>query len=75
MPELRVFALQLVNRDRTINNLLPLVEKAQRGWMYSNGHRANLLTTKYTRFSYSIAVGAGGQTYAVQLFAVPEPTY
>lgn len=26
MPELRVFALQLVNRDRTINNLPPLVE-------------------------------------------------
>lgn len=142
MPELRVFALQLVNRDRTINNLPPLVEdpllskaaqlhaqdmlkrhyfnhvtpegktprdrfvavggspragigenilkssgekglgvtygeleKAQRGWMYSNGHRANLLTAQYTQFGYGIAVGAGGQIYAVQMFAVPEPMH
>jgi uncharacterized protein YkwD len=51
------------------------LEKAQRGWMYSNGHRANLLTAEYTRFGYGIAVGAGGQIYAVQLFAVPEPTH
>jgi hypothetical protein len=139
MPELRMFALELVNRDRVLNNLSPLVEdpllsKAaqlhaedmlerqyfkhvspdgktprdrfiaaggssrvgvgenilrgnekglgftygkveafQRGWMYSNGHRANLLTPEYTRFGYGFVVGAGGQTYAVQMFAVPEP--
>ncbi|HEY9634671.1 MAG TPA: CAP domain-containing protein [Coleofasciculaceae cyanobacterium] len=140
LPELRVFALQLVNRDRTLNNRSPLVEdplltkaaqlhaedmlkrqyfkhvspegktprdrfvavggssrvgvgenilrgyerglgltygKAeafQRGWMYSNGHRANLLTHGYSRFGYGFAVGAGGQTYAVQMFAMPDPT-
>ena len=139
LPELRTFALQLVNRDRTLNNLSPLVEdpllskaaqrhaedmlkrqyfdhvspegktprdrflavggspyiaigenilrsngadlgltyrkaeESQRGWMYSNGHRANLLTAEYTRFGYGI-VSAGGQTYAVQLFAGNNPT-
>ena len=137
LPELRAFALELVNRDRTLNNLSPLVEdpllsKAaqlhaedmlkrqyfdhvspegktprdrfirvggssrigvgenilksketglgftygkveafQRGWMYSNGHRANLLTPEYTKFGYGFVIGAGGQTYAVQMFAVP----
>lgn len=138
LPESREFALQLVNRDRTLNNVQPLVEdpllsKAaqlhaedmlkrqyfdhaspegkrprdrflsvggspfvgvgenivrseqkilglsysqlegfQRGWMYSNGHRANLLTPEYTKFGYGIAVGPLGQTYAVQKFAIPE---
>jgi uncharacterized protein YkwD len=140
LPEVREFALQLVNRDRTLNNLSPLVEdpllskaaqlhaedmlkrqyfkhvspegksprdrfvgvggssrmgvgenilrgtqkglaltygkaeEFQRGWMYSNGHRANILTAEYTRFGYGIAVGAGGQTYAVQMFSIPEST-
>lgn len=139
LPESRKFALQLVNRDRTINKLSPLVEdpllskaaqlhaedmlkrryfdhvspegktprdrfirvggssrigvgenilqseepaigftyqkleEFQRGWMYSNGHRANLLDPAYTRFGYGIVVGPLGKTYAVQMFAVPEP--
>ncbi len=139
LPELRAFALKLVNRDRTLNNLPPLVEdpllskaaqlhaedmlkrqyfdhvspegntprdrfiavggssrvgvgenifqskdqslgltygkveQSQRGWMYSNGHRANILTAEYIRFGYGIAVGPGGKTYAVQMFAEPEP--
>lgn len=138
LPELKAYALKLVNRDRTINNLQPLVEdpllskaaqlhaedmlkrqyfkhvtpegktprdrfiavggssrvgvgenilrgsekglvftygkveEFQRGWMYSNGHRANLLTPEYTRFGYGFVEGAGGQTYAVQMFAEPE---
>ncbi len=138
LPEIRSYALQVVNRDRTLNNLSPLVEdpilskaaqlhaedmlkrryfkhvspegrtprdrfvavggnsrvgvgenilrgkekgvaftygkaeQFQRGWMYSNGHRANILTAEYTRFGYGIAVGAGGQTYAVQLFSTLE---
>lgn len=141
LPELRTYALQLVNRDRSLNNLQPLVEdpllskaaqlhaedmlkrhyfnhvspegktprdrfvavggsshvgvgenilkgnenglvftygkaeQFQRGWMYSNGHRANLLTAEYTRFGYGIVVGVGGQTYAVQMFAMSEPTH
>ncbi|HEY9668625.1 MAG TPA: CAP domain-containing protein, partial [Coleofasciculaceae cyanobacterium] len=139
LPESREFALQLVNRDRTINKLSPLVEdpllskaaqlhaedmlkrryfdhvspegtkprdrfmavggssrmgvgenilqskkrtigltyqkleEFQKGWMYSNGHRANVLDSAYTRFGYGIVVGPLGQTYAVQMFAVPEP--
>lgn len=44
-------------------------EKWQRGWMYSNGHRANLLTPEYKKFGYGIAVGADGQSYAVQMFS------
>lgn len=139
LPESRAFALQLVNRDRTLNNLPPLVEdpllseaaqnhardmldrnyfnhvtpdgktprdrflavggsprvgvgenilraggqgagltyqileEAQRGWMYSNGHRENLLTPEYTKFGYGIVVGPMGRTYAVQMFADSEP--
>jgi uncharacterized protein YkwD len=139
VPELKAYALKLVNRDRTLNKLHPLVEDSllsqaaqlhaedmlkrhyfnhitpegktprdrfiaaggsshigvgenilrgnekgivftygkveefQRGWMYSNGHRANLLTPEYTRFGYGFVVGAGGQTYAVQMFAEPAP--
>ena len=134
LPELRTFALELVNRDRTLNNLPPLqeysalslaaqlhaqdmfdrqyfdhispdgknprdrylsvgssplqvvgenivqnqtkgwgltykeAEKFQRGWMYSNGHRANLLTEKYTKFGYGVVTGANGRIYAVQMF-------
>lgn len=135
LPDMRNFALELVNRDRTINNLPPLredtllsqaaqghaddmlmrkyfdhispegknprdrylavggsrrigvgenilkghtqgfgltygeAEKFQRGWMYSNGHRANLLTAKYTKFGYGIATGVDGRIYAVQMFS------
>lgn len=138
LPEARKFALELVNRDRAINGLLPLtedpllsaaaqlhaqdmldrqyfdhvspdgknprdrflavggspqigvgenilrskgqhvgitygeLEESQRGWMYSNGHRENLLTPEYTQFGYGIVIGPGGQVYAVQMFALPE---
>ncbi|MEO1430926.1 MAG: CAP domain-containing protein [Cyanobacteria bacterium J06632_19] len=135
LPEVRKFALQLVNRDRNINNLSSLqedkllsqaallhaedmlsrryfdhlspegktprqrylivggnpllgvgeniakgstkglgltygeVEKWQRGWMYSNSHRANMLTPKYKKFGYGVAAGADGRIYAVQMFS------
>lgn len=135
VPELRNFALKLVNRDRKINNLPPLVadnllsqaaqlhaedmvnkryfdhisldgknpqdryiavggnrslgvgeniykgsgiglgltygevEKFQRGWMYSNGHRENILLPKYKKFGYGIATGKDGRIYAVQMFS------
>lgn len=134
LPELRSFALELANRDRTLNNLPPLqedsalslaaqlhaqdmlerqyfdhvspegksprdrylavstsplqgigenivqsgtkglgltyraAEKFQRGWMYSHGHRASLLTAKYTKFGYGVVAGANGRIYAVQMF-------
>jgi uncharacterized protein YkwD len=46
-----------------------LVEKFQKGWMYSDGHRANLLNSQYTRVGYGIAVDpAGRRIYAVQNF-------
>lgn len=135
LPELRTLALELVNRDRTLNNLSPLkqdsllsqaaqlhaqdmleqqyfnhislngktprdryiavggsrrfgvgeniikdgfqgfgltygtVEDFQRGWMYSNSHRENLLTSEYTKFGYGIVVGKNGLIYAVQMFS------
>ncbi|MBW4642991.1 MAG: CAP domain-containing protein [Goleter apudmare HA4340-LM2] len=134
LPQLRQFALELVNRDRTINNLNSLQEDAvlsqaaqshaqdmlerryfdhispggenprdrylvaggnprlgvgenivkstakglgltyrqaedfQRGWMYSNSHRQNLLTQGYTKFGYGIATRSDGSIYAVQMF-------
>ncbi|WP_413176129.1 CAP domain-containing protein [Anabaena azotica] len=43
-------------------------EKFQRGWMYSNGHRANLLTAEYKKFVYGVATGRDGRIYAVQMF-------
>lgn len=44
-------------------------EKWQRGWMYSNGHRANLLTQEYRKFGYGIAAGVDGRIYVVQMFS------
>jgi hypothetical protein len=133
-PELRGFALELVNRDRIINDLPPLqadailsqaaqlhaqdmferqyldhvspdgknprdrylavggttlkvigenivssqteswgltykqAEKFQRGWMYSHGHRANVLSPEYSKFGYGVVMGANGKIYAVQKF-------
>ncbi|MBD2133283.1 CAP domain-containing protein [Sphaerospermopsis sp. FACHB-1094] len=135
VTELRNFALNLVNRDRKLNNLPPLVvdnvlsqaaqihaedmgekryfdhissdgnspydryvavggnsnlglgeniyqssgtglgltygevEKFQRGWMYSNGHRKNILLLEYKKFGYGIAMGKDGSIYAVQMFS------
>lgn len=135
LPEMRTFALELVNRDRNLNSLSALredpllslaaqrhaedmlkrdyfdhtspegkrprdrylavggsrrvgvgenilrgktqgfgltygeAEKFQRGWMYSNGHRENLLTVEYSKFGYGIATGLDGRIYAVQMFA------
>lgn len=139
LPQLRQFALSLVNRDRQLNGLPPLVEdpllsqaaqqhsqdmltrhyyahitpegktptdrfaqlggkggvgenimqqtgaigvslnyglleRFQNSWMYSNGHRQNLLKPDYTRFGYGIVVDPmSGQTYAAQGFALPAP--
>lgn len=46
-----------------------LVEHYQKVWMYSDGHRQNLLTLKYKRFGYGIALDPlTGTVYAVQNF-------
>ena len=134
LPEIRAFALELVNRDRRINGLPPLtensllsqsaqfhaedmmkrnyyahvtpegktptdrfqkiggtkgvgenimeqkgargirlthglIEQYQRGWMYSDGHRQNLLTPEYKQFGYGIVLDPlFGKAYAVQNF-------
>lgn len=137
LPELRALALELVNRDRQVNGLPPLVEdpllsqvaqrhaedmlarqfydhvnpdgqdpsdrfmavggqagagenimqqkggmplalsfglveEYQKGWMYSPGHRENLLTPHYTTFGYGIVASpTGTEIYAVQMFSFP----
>ncbi len=134
LPDLQTQALGLVNRDRQLNNLLPLVtdplitktaqghaedmakrdfyghdtpegksptdryqalggkggvgenivvlpgsphfslnyglvERFQKSWMYSEGHRKNLLTPNYTKFGYGIATNPRtAKVYAVQNF-------
>jgi uncharacterized protein YkwD len=136
LPELRSFALNLVNRDRELNGLSPLVEDSllaqsaqlhaedmmqrdyyahvtpegknptdrlasvggqggvgenimlqsksygadtvltfgtvesfQKSWMYSDGHRANLLNPDYVHFGYGIVSDpTDGNVYAVQNF-------
>ena len=47
-----------------------LVEQYQKGWMYSDGHRQNLLTPEYRQFGYGIATNpVTGTVYGVlQLF-------
>ena len=51
-----------------------LIERFQKSWMYSTGHRENLLTSHYTRFGYGIVTDAiTGRAYAVQKFSAPEP--
>jgi len=46
-----------------------LLEKFQRSWMYSDGHRANLLNPNYRYFGYGIAVDPiSREIYAVQNF-------
>ncbi|WP_242018055.1 CAP domain-containing protein [Synechocystis sp. FACHB-383] len=46
-----------------------LVERFQKSWMYSEGHRKNLLTPNYTKFGYGIATNPRtAKVYAVQNF-------
>ncbi|WP_460195084.1 CAP domain-containing protein [Thermosynechococcus sp. FA-CM-4201] len=49
-----------------------LIERFQKGWMYSEGHRQNILRPEFTRFGFGIALNAArGEVYAVQMFALP----
>lgn len=136
LPELKAFAFKLINRDRQLNGLTPLIEEPllsqsaqrhaedmkarnyyahvtpegktptdrfvavggeggigenimlqsgsietatilnwglvenfQKSWMYSSGHRTNLLTPRYTRVGYGIVSDPmTGKIYAVQNF-------
>lgn len=138
LPELRSYAMQLVNRDRQLNGLPPLtedpllslaaqrhaedmltrqfydhvnldgqdpsdrfkavggqngagenimqwklngtgygqpsyrlMEEFQKEWMYSDGHRQNLLLPDYKTFGYGVVISRSGQEiYAVQLFSL-----
>lgn len=46
-----------------------LIEKFQKSWMYSRGHRENLLTPRYTKVGYGIVSDpVSGKIYAVQNF-------
>jgi uncharacterized protein YkwD len=54
--------------SRTASLTYGIAEELQRGWMYSNGHRENLLTKEYKKFGYGIATSADGKLYAVQMF-------
>jgi uncharacterized protein YkwD len=50
-----------------------LVESFHKNWMYSRGHRDNLLNRDYARFGYGIVVDAvSGRVYAVQKFVRAE---
>lgn len=46
-----------------------LVERHHKSWMYSSGHRENILNPGYTHFGYGIAINPiTGKVYAVQNF-------
>jgi len=46
-----------------------LIENFQKSWMYSHGHRANLLDPQYTKVGYGVVLDQmTGKIYAVQNF-------
>ncbi|MFN7103213.1 MAG: CAP domain-containing protein, partial [Pseudorhizobium sp.] len=47
------------------------VERLQRGWMDSSGHRANILMPGLSRFGFAVVVDPEQGLYAVQTFAGP----
>jgi len=50
-----------------------LIEQFQKSWMYSQGHRKNLLKPEYTHFGYGIVADTiTERVYAVQNFSTPE---
>ncbi|MCT7959969.1 CAP domain-containing protein [Laspinema sp. D1] len=51
-----------------------LIEEFHKGWMYSPGHRANLLKPEYTHFGYGIMTEPfSRRVFAVQTFSVSKP--
>jgi Cysteine-rich secretory protein family len=60
--------------ERLSNLNFASTEKFHKGWMYSNGHRENLLHPEYTHFGYGIVTnGIRGKSYTVQEFSTAEP--
>ncbi|MFN4280926.1 CAP domain-containing protein [Thermosynechococcus sp.] len=46
-----------------------LIDRFQKGWMYSEGHRQNIFCPEFSRFGFGIALNsARGEVYAVQMF-------
>ena len=45
---------------------------ATAGWMGSSGHRANILSTKYSEMGASVATAKNGTRYWVQVFGRPR---
>lgn len=61
--------ITMQNQSYGITLNFRLVERFHKGWMYSKGHRENVLNTGYARFGYGIAVDSlSGRAYAVQKF-------
>lgn len=53
--------------DATIN--IEILDRIQDKWMNSPTHRQNILTARYTKFGFGIAINtSSGETYAVQNF-------
>ncbi|MCT7957323.1 CAP domain-containing protein [Laspinema palackyanum] len=51
-----------------------LIEDFQKGWMYSPGHRSNLLKPEYRYFGYGIMTEPfSGRVFAVQTFSFSKP--
>ncbi|MEG1930675.1 MAG: CAP domain-containing protein, partial [Anaerovorax sp.] len=46
-------------------------ESVMTGWMNSEGHRANIMSTNYTEIGIGYVVDAKGDTYWVQMFIRP----
>lgn len=46
-----------------------MAETVMNGWMNSSGHRANILSSGYTRIGVGYAVDGSGTPYWVQIFA------
>lgn len=62
--------------DRFTNSNFGSAEKFHKGWMYSNGHRENLLRSEYAHFGYGIVTDPiRGKSYAVQEFSTAEPRH
>lgn len=51
-----------------------LIEEIHKGWMYSPGHRANVLNPGYTHFGYGIMTEPfSKRVFAVQTFSLSKP--
>ena len=42
------------------------------GWMTSQGHRENILSSRFTEIGAGVATGSNGRQYYAQVFATPR---